>query len=91
MRRIPIHMAKGWESKGVEEQLAERENSAPASGAPAANDLRARADASRTRQNLELKREQILNERTSNAHRRASLAAALSHIEQQIEALDKQP
>ncbi len=82
-------MAKGWESKGVEEQLAERENAAPQASGPAPGEQRARADRMRARQNLELKREQILNERTSNAHRRASLAAALAAIEQQIEALDK--
>ena len=82
-------MAKGWESKGVEEQLAERENAASAANVPAAAALRAGAEKERTRQNLELKKEQILNERTSNAHRRASLAAALHHIEQQLRALDE--
>ncbi len=90
MPRIQTVMARGWESKGVEEQLAEYGNAAPASSALSTAEQRDRADRQRERQNLELKREQILNTRTSNAHRRASLAAALRDIELQLEALEKQ-
>ena len=88
MPRIQKVMARGWESKGVEEQLAERGNALPANSAPSAADQRDRASQQRERQNLELKREQILNTRTSNAHRRASLSAALCDIEQQLQALE---
>jgi hypothetical protein len=72
-------MAKGWESKSVEEQAAEKQD----------EDLRvatrgaAVLDSSlqRERQSLSLQRERILDERTSNPHRRAALVAALEEIE----------
>ncbi len=47
-----------------------------------------RAVQTRQRQALELQRELILSQRTSNAHRRAALAAALEQVEAQISALD---
>ncbi len=75
-------MAKGWESKGIEQQQDAREQLAPA-----LRPLGTSLAAQRARQNLELQREQVLNERTSNAHRRAALAAALAHIEAQLQAL----
>ena len=83
-------MAKGWESKGVEEQLAERENQASAAAAIKKQTAgRANAGVQRQRQELELQREQVLNERTSNPHRRAALAAALAYLEEKLAALDK--
>jgi hypothetical protein len=74
-------MSKGWESKSVEEQQAER-------AVPV--EVRARIDGpkARARQTLELQREQILSTRTSNPHRRAALEAALAQVEAQIAALD---
>ena len=74
-------MSKGWESKSVEEQQAER-------AAPV--DIKGKIDApkARVRQALELQREQILSTRTSNPHRRAALEAALAQVEAQIAALD---
>ncbi len=80
-------MAKGWESKGVEEQLAERDNAASAVKKRDAG--RTDANVLRQRQALELQREQVLNERTSNPHRRATLAAALQYVEEKLAALDK--
>ena len=76
-------MARGWESKSVEEQLADRQadgksTSEKGQGASVA------AEKQRKRQSLELQREQILNERTSNPHRRAALQAALAEIEEQL-------
>ena len=67
-------MSKGWESKSVEEQQAER-------AAPV--DTRPRIDGGkeRARQELELQREQILSARTANPHRRAALEAALQQVE----------
>lgn len=41
----------------------------------------------RQRQALELQRELILSQRTSNVHRRAALTAALEQVEAQIAAL----
>ena len=41
---------------------------------------------SRQRQELELQRERILSERTSNINRRAALAAALADIELKLKA-----
>ena len=77
-------MARGWESKSVEEQLADKQ----ADGVSMSEKKRlasvAAADKQRKRQALELQREQILNERTANPHRRAALQAALSRIEEQL-------
>ncbi len=83
-------MAKGWESKNVEEQLADRDNAASAASAAKKQAAgRMDADVLRQRQALELQREQVLNERTSNPHRRAALAAALAYLEEKLTALDK--
>ena len=46
-----------------------------------------RAGHERQKQALNLQREHILSQRTSNPARRASLEAALAHIESQINAL----
>jgi hypothetical protein len=87
-------MARGWESKSVEEQMA------IASESPAANpsnhmtneearraaDLK-RAARERQRQALNLQRENVLSQRTSNPGRRAALEAALSQIDAQIQSL----
>lgn len=79
-------MARGWESKSVEEQVAEKD-SAPASFDETARRTRlAKAQHERERQSLELQRERILSERTSNANRRAALTAALADIEEKLKA-----
>jgi hypothetical protein len=82
-------MARGWESKSVEEQVEQKTQSAqgadPAAGK--ASDLAATAAKARQRQELELQRERILDERTSSPVRRAALAAALSEIESKLAAL----
>jgi len=75
-------MARGWESKSVEEQLADRQ--ADASSMSEKDQGASAAERQRKRQSLELQREQILNERTSNPHRRAALQAALAEIEDQL-------
>ncbi len=46
-----------------------------------------KAHIARQLQALNLQKENILSQRTSNAGRRAALEAALAHIEAQIEAL----
>jgi hypothetical protein len=75
-------MARGWESKSVEEQVAEKQAEPEhAEGKPNAAEEAARK---RQRQELELQRERILDERTSNPHRRAALEAALTEIEARL-------
>jgi hypothetical protein len=83
-------MARGWESKSVEEQMAtSQQQSSIFSGS--AQDLRKqqtdKAHRARQIQELSLQREFILTQRTSNPGRRAALEAALAQIEAKIEAL----
>lgn len=77
-------MARGWESKSVEEQLAGRHADAMSPSEKARQASAAAADNQRKRQALELQREKILNERTANPHRRAALQAALNAIEEEL-------
>jgi hypothetical protein len=88
-------MARGWESKSVEEQMA---NALQQPEVNAGNnefvseDQRRAADQVRTvrerqKQALLLQRENILSQRTSSPARRAALEAALAQIEAQIEAM----
>ena len=68
---------------------ASQQQSAVFSGS--AQDLRKqqvdKAHHARQLQALNLQKENILSQRTSNAGRRAALEAALAHVEAQIEAL----
>jgi hypothetical protein len=79
-------MSKGWESKSVEEQQAERAAMVEAKSKSHRQNIDG-ANA-RARQALELQREQILSARTANPHRRAALEAALADIEAKLAALD---
>ena len=74
-------MARGWESKAVEEQVAENE--------ARPRDIRKTIDGGRerNRQELELQKERILSERTASPHRRAALASALEAVEARLRAL----
>ena len=74
-------MARGWESKQVEDQMAERQEASE--GAPPKDAAR-----ERRRRDLEIQREYLLNQRTSNPQRRAALAEALEQIEQSLSELD---
>jgi hypothetical protein len=79
-------MARGWESKSVEDQVAEKaEASSNASNHRVAK--AAQPDRQRQRQALELQRERILDERTSSPLRRAALEAALADIEGRLKDL----
>jgi hypothetical protein len=82
-------MARGWESKSVEEQMAASQQQ---SFSGSAQDLRRqqvdKAHIARQLQALNLQKENILSQRTSNAGRRAALEAALEQIEAQIKALN---
>lgn len=79
-------MARGWESKSIEDQVAEHD--LHLTRKPAVN--QAREDSARKReiQSLQLQRERILSERTSSPVRRAALSAALADIEGRLKALD---
>jgi hypothetical protein len=76
-------MAKGWESKSVEDQVSEKE-AASSNASNHRTATAAQATLQRQRQALELQRERILDERTSNPHRRAALEAALADVEARL-------
>jgi hypothetical protein len=87
-------MARGWESKSVEEQMAiasAKTELKPENGFVSEEQRRLgeqlRAQRARQMQSLNLQRESILSQRTSNAGRRAALEAALKQIDAQIETL----
>jgi hypothetical protein len=88
-------MARGWESKSVEEQMANATEKKPVRAGEALMseaDRRLlaenRAATERRKQSLNLQRENILSQRTSNPARRAALESALTEIESQLAALD---
>jgi hypothetical protein len=89
-------MARGWESKSVEEQQMANALEQPeidAGNEFVSEDQRRAADQVRTvkerqKQALNLQRENILSQRTSSPARRAALEAALVQIEAQIEAMN---
>jgi ABC-type methionine transport system ATPase subunit len=81
-------MARGWESKSVEEQMASVEHAHAGSVFVNQGTKRAaeqdRTNRARQKQTLEMQRENILSQRTSNPARRTALEAALAQIEAQI-------
>jgi len=83
-------MARGWESKSVEDQVEQKSSEASAGthSGPDPETAAARAARMRERQALELQRERILDERTSNPIRRRALEAALAEIEAKLAKLD---
>jgi hypothetical protein len=88
-------MARGWESKSVEEQMASSQQYVPVHvGVEFSNELarreaeQHRAQRLRQKQALVLQKENILSQRTSNPARRNALEAALEQIEAQIAELN---
>jgi len=79
-------MARGWESKDVESQVAGRETMAAPGKAKKAPD---QLEKDRERGNLELSRKHILNdlETATNPNHKKSLEAALAHLDQKLEEL----
>lgn len=75
-------MARGFESKSVEEQQNEADRAGTATNKAALQS----ADAHKKRriQELSLQREHILSQRTSVPHRRTALEAALADIEEKL-------
>ena len=85
-------MARGWESKSVEEQMATAQQTAPPYAGNPNGSLRAaeqaRVQRERQKQALRLQKENILSQRTSSPARRAALESALAQIEAQLADLD---
>jgi hypothetical protein len=79
-------MARGWESKSVEEQVADNAGTPVTTGRPEKMDEE-QAMRMRQRQSLEMQRERILSERTSSPVRRSALLAALKEIEARLQDL----
>jgi hypothetical protein len=79
-------MARGWESKSVEDQVEQQQSSQTSTQAGLRKEGAATARALE-RQALELQRERILDERTSSPIRRKALEAALNEIEAKLAAL----
>ncbi len=80
-------MARGWESKSVEEQIESAESKRPRSSAVLLTpEQRARQ---RERESLELARTRVLNDLASatNPRRHESLQAALRNLEEKLAAL----
>ncbi len=78
-------MARGWESKSVEEQQSTAELTASGALIDAAKrNVLEQAKVTRQRQELELQRERVLSERTSSPVRRAALESALADIESRL-------
>lgn len=80
-------MSRGWESKSVEEQQAQKNSDAAAPKPVAVSAHLEEAEKKRRRQTLELQRERILSERTSSPHRRSALTNALADIEEKLSEL----
>ena len=82
-------MARGWESKGVEEQIAAREAELQGSKKPAANPAEvARRD---KRDGLLLARARTVSalEATGNERYRTMLRSALAHLDSEIAELER--
>jgi hypothetical protein len=84
-------MARGWESKSVEEQMviASEKTAVKADNGYVSEEQRRlaeqlRAQHARRKQSLDLQRESILSQRTSSPARRTALEAALKQIDEQI-------
>jgi hypothetical protein len=80
-------MARGWESKDVESQVDAAEERAARAKLP--NLSPEEAARNRERESLELSRKRVLHdiEATQNPRYRATLEAALKHLDEKIAAL----
>jgi hypothetical protein len=79
-------MARGWESKDVESQVASRETMAAPGKAKKAQD---QVEKDRERGNLELSRKHVLNdlETATNPNHKKQLEAALAHLDEKLSQL----
>jgi hypothetical protein len=81
-----LSMARGWESKDVESQVAGKENMAAPGKAQKAQD---QVEKDRERANIELSRKHILSDLETATHpnHKKTLEAALAHLDQKLEQL----
>jgi hypothetical protein len=81
-------MARGWESKSVEDQMSDAQAEKDARSKPFLSVVE--REQQTRRQSLLLSRSQILSRlsSTSNARYRAQLEAALKHVEKQLKEFD---
>jgi hypothetical protein len=79
-------MARGWESKDVESQVANRENMAAPGKAPKTQD---QVEKDRERANIELSRKHVLSDLETATHpnHKRTLEAALAHLDQKLDQL----
>ena len=82
-------MARGWESKSVEDQVAEAEAAKEARAKPHLTEQQRQKETER--QSLLLSRTQIVNrlKAATNATYRRQLASALRHLENRLQELDE--
>jgi len=82
-----LDMARGWESKDIESQLASKENMAAPGKARKAQD---QLEKDRERANIELSRKHILNDLETATHpnHRKMLEAALDHLNEKLHQLE---
>jgi hypothetical protein len=77
-------MARGWESKSVEDQQSSPVSRSSDAATKLQQQDQDRAMRARQKQELDLQRERVLSERTSSPVRRAALEAALADIESRL-------
>jgi hypothetical protein len=79
-------MARGWESKDIESQVASRETMAAPGTAKKAQD---QLEKDRERANIELSRKHILQDMETATHpnHRKQLEMALAHLDQKLDQL----
>lgn len=77
-------MARGWESKDVESQVAEAEEKSSNFGAGPESDAKVRQQ--QIRKDLQLSRIRVVNdlETATNPNHRKSLEAALAHLDKKL-------
>jgi len=81
-----LAMARGWESKDIESQVANKENMAAPGKAPKTTDELLK---DRERANIELSRKHILNDLETATHpnHKKTLEAALQHLDHKLDQL----
>lgn len=82
-------MARGWESKSVEDQIEARQSKKAEASRPQLTPEEIARQ--REREKIELSRTRILHDLASatNPRYRAMLEAALAHLEQQLKAFER--
>jgi len=84
--KLELSMARGWESKDVESQVAGKETMAAPGKAPKTAE---QVQKDRERANIELSRKHILNDLETATHpnHKKTLEAALAHLDEKLNQL----